>query len=1620
MKKARPGKVYFVRNPPPDVLHRLPSDDLFCEALEADGWQTFRVADQNDPRLRAITSDRAVAIREAKRQAVVFLVDTERAGPGMDGIYSAGAELREDELFEKACERALKAIDDQFHPSLKRVLNFAKKRASYQSSWFRFDFLARLVGSPEQWPEYLWLLGLWPCAATRLAKVKRRADEDQLLAASAALADALLGVSGPRLPLEARLAQAGVRAAPETLTALETFLDECGRRPTEENLRSLGKRPDLWLGTLDLAPLSDQLETIELVSWRAARGGPGAPPLKWSGLRLDPADQSLMWAVDPEADDAPPLTVKWRPMPAPREPGSLQYRVAIVSDLGETLAEREVTHGGKAEEKAAFTADDLSLEASAWLLAKIVVQAKDKRGESEPFWIRPGRVESVEESRSSVRRLRALSEGLIELADAAAVAGTLDNVALDETAGQTTLAIHRGRRFRVSVPALFREVARLWRDHHAEELGRWRLPTLASGRWASKVEFIRFSPNINAPMKLWHRACRASGALAAYAGRVGLSGLCYVAGGPSAQVIGDYLDAWGDLLGAVAAQRESASAPLPLAGTIEVCAQDGRVIGLIVPPTHPLRLAWLAAYDALLFHARWTEGASAEAVRSEFRVLDGAWFPAWLPGVGDAPAFVFADALGFHAVAMTRADAAEPKADTLRLARALENQERLEDETLPSFFGRRAFERLGAEIKAYADGHPYQRRLRVHAVRAGDGLALARALGWARAADEAAAAKAAAARPDKAPLSFTLELYAPAGEPTPDGGFLDQMTARRRARGRAAVLAEDRWMMEAQPGTGSRPQPNFQWAQRPAALPETPAHLGVAFDAFAVAVTAATRPPLKGDAWPLYGLLSGLIRTYRPSPTPVWEAFLPNAEKVATHPAEDLHTQRLQRLQQSLEGWLAMARPGLSSALRATLTPEGRAELERLHTLCDWVVTLDRFAGVEYFDHPKAHPDVYETYVIDCLPERDDLGDARIVVSTALAAEVAELLGSLLKRAGLPEGAAAAQFLLERLKALSRRLPIRLAGAHPPAQELLALAYAADYCATAAAADPCWVSLRSGFLAPLDDIRDLLPASVRLKAERPERRADFLYVSLGSDGRLQIRIIEVKCRRNLASFSDEGLDALLSEVRAQVEETRQRFRACYLDDKLPKSFRALRQARLLRVLKFYADKAARHHLDAAAYDALCQALDWALGAAGEDVFDLPEGADRGWIFCPTVASAHPVELSRVKGSPGWPVPTFRFGPVPLKAAAAVAEPGRKPAPPPPGRANADIRLGYASDGRPVNWRLTIRGNPHLLVAGLPGMGKTTCLVNIARQMQAQGVCPIVFSYAPDFDEKLAAGADGADFIDVGRLDFNPLEVVDRETPRAYVHVAGVIKDIFAAIYPDLGDIQLSALRKAIVESFEAAGWSESATGETPPFGGFVEILRRTPRPDVSLRSLLARLDELWDYGFFEALSAEKPQSLWTRRRPVIVPLHRQPVAALQTGLATLALYKLYKDMFQRGLAAGITHALIFDEAHRARRLALIPTMAKECRKYGVSLVLASQEARDFDPGLFSAIGQQLVLRVNEPDARALTQNAASSGRQRALADELKSLPKFEAVYFGEEGKATRCRLLDAAGTPQSD
>jgi DNA polymerase III delta prime subunit len=482
------------------------------------------------------------------------------------------------------------------------------------------------------------------------------------------------------------------------------------------------------------------------------------------------------------------------------------------------------------------------------------------------------------------------------------------------------------------------------------------------------------------------------------------------------------------------------------------------------------------------------------------------------------------------------------------------------------------------------------------------------------------------------------------------------------------------------------------------------------------------------------------------------------------------------------------------------------------------------------------------------------------------------------------------------------------------------------------------------------------------------------------------------------------------------------------------------------VLRFYADKARRHHLPDDRYVTIVAEIDRMVERGGEYSFSAADDADRGWVFCPEFSGSAPLEISAAgRGTriflfgPGFlpdsdlygpnlsssagsdesadihstrpnvevldsePSPELSDGSVEARKEARQTDVGGQI----DDRSSPSIRLGTdLLTGSAVGWPVTVKGNPHLLVAGLPGMGKTTCLLNLCQQMLQCEIRPIVFSYHHDIDERLEQLVSKVRFLDFHGLDFNPLRVIDRGSRMAYLDVAGAIRDIFVAIFPEIGDIQGESIRKAIKDSFIELGWGEQDADllslTDPTFGRFLEILRSDPKPDRGLRTLLARLEELDDYGFFQV--SQSTESLWESEQPTIIRIHTTQNNNLQKAFASLIFYWLYKDMFRRGIQDHITHAVVFDEARRAARLRLVPTMAKECRKYGISLILASQEAKDFKPSLFSAIANYLVLRLNEADAKTLVRNVCSSDQERVLVDKLKQMDRFRALYFCEGNK----------------
>src|SRR5438093_3748424 len=86
---------------------------------------------------------------------------------------------------------------------------------------------------------------------------------------------------------------------------------------------------------------------------------------------------------------------------------------------------------------------------------------------------------------------------------------------------------------------------------------------------------------------------------------------------------------------------------------------------------------------------------------------------------------------------------------------------------------------------------------------------------------------------------------------------------------------------------------------------------------------------------------------------------------------------------------------------------------------------------------------------------------------------------------------------------------------------------------------------------------------------------------------------------------------------------------------------------------------------------------------------------------------------------------------------------------------------------------------------------------------------------------------------------------------------GMLRDIFAAMFPDLSDVQLEQIRSAIRQSYTRLEWGEPSETprEIPAFRAFFSLLQQDPKPNAATKNILTRLNELHDYSVFETAGA---------------------------------------------------------------------------------------------------------------------------------------------------------------------
>ena len=783
------GSMAFVRCFAPKVVEKLAADPAFV----IDGWNVYRVANASEENTRTVTADQAVELREAKGPAVLLLVDTEKAGAGMDGIYSAAQEIDETTFFERALSLAGRAITKQYSGSLRRDAELALRRARRHgrysvSPWVQFDYLVRVAAGQGHPGELLHILGMWP------AQPVEGATMEDALATSRFYVERLLGPGSAGLPPGQRIRALDLLdPTQEQLDNLERFLRRAATRPIQKALADLTEHPELWVNVLRMQRDAESVRRVELLSWRTKTGRIA----KWSGLILDERDPNNppFFIMDPKATSSrsySKLQIRWQVHPSTLAKGTVQYQVRIVTDMEEEIAVREVTHAAKRYESCYFTNDDFSfLDEDALVAAKVVVSVVGNPDvdpvDSEEIFIKFGDPPEHEPS-STAKRVRTLVDGLIELNNRDAVTELISSDApfTEDAKGFVVLRTSESRKnYKAFRPPLLRQVEEQWAIKGGP-IGRWRVQVRMTGECAGPPEFIPLAPPVtsNSQKSVWERVETASRRMAERFARYGGVAQIYDERAPSFNLVKEYLLGWAALL-------EEGEPYFTLANTVEVQTQSGRTIGLIVLPSHPLRMAWHAAYDNLVLCTAFEHDVAPKDIHREFALLDGSMFPAFLPGLSPDECFIFADTLGFHAVGMVPHSDKEPKAAIAILARAMGESETAD--SAPTV-GHVSATVLGKEIKKYLDSHNTPQLLHLHALRPGDGLTVARALSYVRSASTTNTDRSEEDRDIPLP-SFVLELYPSERQKGLAGRYIAEIQEKRR-RAAGVIAEQDRWMLD--------------------------------------------------------------------------------------------------------------------------------------------------------------------------------------------------------------------------------------------------------------------------------------------------------------------------------------------------------------------------------------------------------------------------------------------------------------------------------------------------------------------------------------------------------------------------------------------------------------------------------------------------------------------------------------------------------------------------------------------------------------------------------------------------------------------------------------------------------
>jgi DNA phosphorothioation-dependent restriction protein DptH len=337
-----------------------------------------------------------------------------------------------------------------------------------------------------------------------------------------------------------------------------------------------------------------------------------------------------------------------------------------------------------------------------------------------------------------------------------------------------------------------------------------------------------------------------------------------------------------------------------------------------------------------------------------------------------------------------------------------------------------------------------------------------------------------------------------------------------------------------------------------------------------------------------------------------------------------------------------------------------------------------------------------------------------------------------------------------------------------------------------------------------------------------------------------------------------------------------------------------------------------------------------------------------------------------------------------------------------------ILLGFdIEDGEEVFWipdQASGTPNPHVLILGESGTGKTYAISCLTAELAQEGVVSIVFDYGQGFSPRtlpaefvnatspveLHAGRDG--------VNINPLQIFPSDL-HGPVNVAQRVADTFGRVYKKIGVQQHAIIRQAVLEVMGDAGILQNEpdtwSADLPAFGELQNKLNNLGgnSQNAQSRSAATAASHVSTLFVFNTFRPNGQKLSWTdmlgaRNRVVVIQL-KGLEHSLERAVTEFMLWNLIG--FIEAMGPGPLRCfVVLDEAHKLSfdRGSPVEKLLREGRKFGLGLVLASQQPEDFSPVAFANTATKIVFQVGDE----------RSTISRQLHRKIKSAHSFGEIY----------------------